>query len=149
MIPRFLDAFDIDFFLLAMRYTLLEQEVLDDAIFRAAPSAASASSSAAATIRDPRHRRRSGRAVQLPPAAPEILAKVAKIEAVCKRHGVPLAAAALQFPLGHPIVASIIPGAITRPGRAQPRRVPASIPADLWADLKHEKLLRADAPTPA
>jgi len=57
---------------------------------------------------------------------------------------------ALNFPLGHPIVASIIPGAISR---AQVERNVAAfrcpIPADLWAELKHEKLIRADAPTPA
>jgi D-threo-aldose 1-dehydrogenase len=46
------------------------------------------------------------------PAGSEILERVAKMEAVCKRHGVPIAAAALQFRLGHPTVASIIPGAI-------------------------------------
>jgi D-threo-aldose 1-dehydrogenase len=84
------------------------------------------------------------------PAGPEILERVKRIEAVCKRHRVPLAAAALQFPLGHPSVASIIPGAISR---AQVERNLAafrhSIPADLWAELKHEKLIRADAPTPA
>jgi D-threo-aldose 1-dehydrogenase len=84
------------------------------------------------------------------PAGPEILERVRKIEAVCARHGVPLASAALQFPLGHPIVASIIPGAISR---AQIERNVAAfrhpVSPDLWAELKHEKLIRADAPTPA
>jgi D-threo-aldose 1-dehydrogenase len=83
------------------------------------------------------------------PAGHEILERVKKIEAVCARHRVPLPAAALQFPLGHPIVASIIPGAISR---TQVERNVAAfrhpIPADLWAELKHEKLIRADAPTP-
>ena len=59
-------------------------------------------------------------------------------------------AAALQFPLGHPIVASIIPGAISR---TQAEKNVAAfrhpIPTKLWAELKHEKLIRADAPTPA
>ena len=49
-IPRFLDLFDIDFFLLAMRYTLLEQDVLDSRVSALRASAASGSSSAAATI---------------------------------------------------------------------------------------------------
>ena len=84
------------------------------------------------------------------PAGPAILERVRKIEAVCARHKVPLPAAALQFPLGHPIVASIIPGAIAR---AQVEKNVAAfrhpIPADFWAELKHEKLIRADAPTPA
>ena len=83
------------------------------------------------------------------PAGPAILERVRKIEAVCARHKVPLPAAALQFPLGHPIVASIIPGAVARKQVEQTLsafRHP--IPPDLWAELKHEKLIRADAPTP-
>jgi D-threo-aldose 1-dehydrogenase len=71
------------------------------------------------------------------------------MEAVCNRHKTPLAAAALQFPLGHPIVAAVIPGAISR---AQVTQNLAAfnhpIPADIWAELKQENLLRADAPVP-
>src|ERR1700692_5133407 len=84
------------------------------------------------------------------PAGPEILERVRKIEAVCARHRVSLPAAALQFPLGHPIVASIIPGAISR---AQVERNVAAfrhpIPGHLWCELKREKLIRPDAPPPA
>ena len=75
--------------------------------------------------------------------------KTRRIAAVCDRHGVPLAAAALQFPLGHPAVASVIPGA-SSPAQ-QARNVEAfrtPIPAELWAELKHEGLLREDAPVP-
>ena len=83
------------------------------------------------------------------PAGAAILERVREIERVCARHRVPLPAAALQFPLGHPIVASIIPGAISS---AQVEQNLAAfrhpIPASLWAELKHEKLIRADAPTP-
>jgi D-threo-aldose 1-dehydrogenase len=83
------------------------------------------------------------------PAKPDILERVRRMEAVCQRHGTPLAAAALQFPLGHPIVASVIPGAISRAQVAQNLAAfNHPIPADLWAELKHEKLLRADAPVP-
>jgi D-threo-aldose 1-dehydrogenase len=74
---------------------------------------------------------------------------VRKIEAVCDRHGVPLAAAALQFPLAHPLVASVIPGLDS------PERVGRTlalyrhkIPAALWQELRQEKLLRPDAVTP-
>ncbi len=149
-IPRFLDAFDIDFFLLAMRYTLLETDVLDAVFPRCAERGAGIvigggyNSGILATGAVP------GAMYNYAPAGPEILARVAKIEAVCRRHDVPLAAAALQFPLGHPIVASIIPGAINV-GQVE-RNLAAfrhPIPADLWAELKHENLLRADAPTPA
>ena len=149
-IPRFLDLFDIDFFLLAMRYTLLEQEVLDSEFPRCAERGVGIiigggyNSGILATGAAP------GAMYNYSPAGPEILERVAKIERVCARHKVPLPAAALQFPLGHPIVASIIPGAITR---AQVEKNVAAfrhpIPPDLWAELKHEKLIRADAPVPA
>ena len=77
---------------------------------------------------------------------PRSRTRVAAIQAVCERHGVPLAAAALQFPLGHPAVASVIPGA-SSPAQ-QVRNLETfrhPIPADLWAELKAEGLLRADA----
>ena len=81
--------------------------------------------------------------------APAILDRVRRIQAVCERHGVSLAAAALQFPLGHPAVASVIPGASSV--AQQQRNVVAflePIPADFWTELQHERLLRADAPVP-
>jgi len=149
MIPRFLDLFDIDFFLLAMRYTLLEQDVLDSEFPRCAERGVGViigggyNSGILATGAVP------GAMYNYEPAGPAILERVRKIEQVCARHRVPLPAAALQFPLGHPIVASIIPGAISR---AQVEQNLAAfrhpIPADLWAELKHEKLIRAAAPIP-
>jgi D-threo-aldose 1-dehydrogenase len=149
-IPRFLDLFDIDFFLLAMRYTLLEQEVLESEFPRCAERGVGIiigggyNSGILATGAVP------GAMYNYEPAGPAILERVSRIERVCARHAVPLAAAALQFPLGHPIVASIIPGAITR---VQVERNLAAfrhpIPRELWAELKHEKLIRADAPVPA
>ena len=149
-IPRFLDLFDIDFFLLAMRYTLLEQEVLESIFPRCAERGVGIvvgggyNSGILATGAVP------GAMYNYAPAGAQILERVKKIERVCERHSVPLPAAALQFPLGHSIVASIIPGAISR---AQVEQNLAAfrhpIPADFWAELKHDKLIRADAPTPA
>jgi D-threo-aldose 1-dehydrogenase len=81
-------------------------------------------------------------------ATPEVRAHVAAIEAVCRAHDVPMAAAALQFPLHHPVVASVIPGALS-PEHVQ-RNVAAlqrDIPSALWADLKREGLLHPEAPT--
>ena len=75
--------------------------------------------------------------------------RVRRIEAVCARHGVRLASAALQFPLGHPNVATLIPGARSPEEIEQNRAIfEVDIPAAFWAELKAEKLLRADAPTP-
>ena len=149
MIPRFLDLFDMDFFVLALRYTLGEHELLD----REMPLcekhgagiilAAVFSSGIYATGPIP------GAKYNYLEPPPEQLERARRIEAVAKRHGVPLPAVALQFPLHHPIVASVIPGAF------KPEQVKANIgymrneiPDALWAELKSEKLIRADAPTP-
>ena len=77
-----------------------------------------------------------------------MLDRVARIEAVCKRHGVRLIEAALRFPLQHPCVMSVIPGG-QQPAEVESNRalLDVKIPAALWADLKKEGLLRADAPT--
>ena len=82
-------------------------------------------------------------------SASQVRMRAERIEAICRRHGVPLAAAALQFPLAHPLVAAIIPGAHTvevlKNNLALMRHV---IPSDLWTELKAEGLLRRDAPSP-
>lgn len=150
LIPRFLDALDLDAFLVAMPYTLLKQEILDEefpaavergvgfvigAVFQSGILATGAIKGAVSDYA---------------PATPDVLERVRRIEAVCARHGVPLPAAALQFPLGHPAVAAVIPGAF-HPDQVR-RNVAAfqhAIPADFWAELKAEGLLRADAPVPA
>ncbi|WP_158815624.1 aldo/keto reductase [Methylocapsa sp. S129] len=148
-IPRYLDLFDIDFFLIAMRYTLLEQDVLDSEFALCAERGVGIviggpyNSGILATGATP------SAMYNYSPAKPEIMVRVARIEALCKRHNTPLAAAALQFPLGHPIVAAVIPGAISRAQIAQNLAAfNHPIPADLWSELKHEGLLRADAPVP-
>lgn len=149
MMPRFLDLMDIDFFLVAMPYTLLDTDVLDNEFPRCAASGvgivigATFASGILATGAVP------GARYRYADASPEILAKVKRIEAVCARHNVPLPAAALQFPLGHPAVASVIPGALL-PEHVT-RNVAAfrhTIPAAFWAELKHGGLLRIDAPVP-
>src|SRR5207253_2733269 len=143
MIPRFLDLIDVDFFLVALPYTLLDQQVLDSEFPRCAEKGVgfvigavfASGILATGAVQGAR---------SYAPATPEMLAKVARIEAVCARHGVPIAAAALQFPLGHPSVASVIPGG---PSPEHVRQNVAAfrhtIPSALWAELKHEGLLRA------
>jgi D-threo-aldose 1-dehydrogenase len=83
------------------------------------------------------------------PAAVALLETVRRIERVCAAHGVPLAAAALQFPLAHPQVTSVIPGAAS----AQQMQAAVDyyhlvIPDVLWTDLKTEGLIAPDAPVP-
>ena len=79
-------------------------------------------------------------------AAPApLIEKAQKIEAVCQRHGVELGAAAMQFPLFHPALCSVIPGALSSAEVKQNiARLSVKIPADLWSELKREKLLDAE-----
>jgi len=83
-------------------------------------------------------------------AAPApLVEKAQKIEAVCKRHGVELGAAAMQFPLFHPALCAVIPGALSiAEVKQNVGRMSVKIPADLWSELKREKLLDPAAPTP-
>ena len=150
MMPRFLDLFDMDFFLLALRYTLMEHDALEaelpycqrrdvgiiiGGVFSSGITATGAVPGAKYNYAD---------------ATPEVLDKVRRIQAVCGRHGVPLQAAALQFPFGHPSVTSVIPGAF-RPDQvtANLGHFRHAIPEAFWQELQHERLIRAEAPLPA
>jgi D-threo-aldose 1-dehydrogenase len=83
------------------------------------------------------------------PATEDVLAGVAAIEKVCSRHQVPLKAAALQFPLHHPCVASVIPGTRSPAELAENlRMLQTPIPSDLWRELKSLGLMDEEAPTP-
>ncbi len=138
---------DFDLFLLAGRYTLLEQEALQSflplceergiGIVLGGPY----NSGILATGPKP------GAFYNYEPAPKAILDRVASIEAVCKRHKVKLAEAALRFPLLHPSVVSVIPGAASpREVAMNVKTMSAKIPKALWKDLKSEGLLRKDAP---
>ena len=82
-------------------------------------------------------------------APPDVIARVAAIEAVCDTHRVPLAAAALQFPLAHPLVASVIPGLDSAEHVEQALALYRHpIPAALWRDLKDKGLMHPGAPVP-
>ena len=83
------------------------------------------------------------------PASPEILARVARLQALGDRHGVPIKAAGLQFALAHPAVAAVIPGA------SQPERLAedqaaleTAIPSAFWQELREQGLVADDAPLP-
>src|SRR5918995_1053486 len=140
---------DFDCFLLAGRYTLLEQAPLDDflplcerrGIALIIGGAYNTGILATGAVE--------GAYFQYAPAPPEIMQRVRRIEAVCARHGVRLPSAALRFPLGHPAVATVIPGTRAPAEVEQNLAIFApDVPADFWAELKHEGLLREDAPTP-
>ena len=141
---------DFDIFLLAGRYTLLDQEALDSflplclargvGIVIGGPYNSGVLATGA----------RPGAFYNYNPAPDWVLTKVAKIEAVCAAHKVRLVDAAFQFPLLHPAVVSIIPGGQgVAEVDANVRAASAVIPAALWADLKAQGLMRQDAPTGA
>ncbi len=79
----------------------------------------------------------------------DIRNKARLIEKICKKYDVPMGAAALQFVLAHPVVVSVIPGSQTLPElETNIRYVEAGIPAELWLDLRSEGVIGANAPIP-
>ena len=137
---------DWDAFLLAGRYTLLEQGPLDDLM----PMCMDRGTSL--VIGGPLNSGiLAGRDTwNYETAPPEIVERVRRIEAVCQAHNVPLTAAALQFPVAHPVVASVIPG--PRSAAEFNENLPLftlKIPPGLWSDLRNENLVHPNAPVPS
>jgi D-threo-aldose 1-dehydrogenase len=146
---RYLRAGDFDCVMLAGQYTLLCQDALPELLPHCARTgvavllAAPFNSGILATGAAP------GARYFYEPASPEILARTRRLEAVCGRHEVPLAAAALQFPLAHAAVASVVAGARSRAEvEANVQLVRRPIPSALWQELKEEGLLPVAAPVP-
>lgn len=140
-----LDIGDWDVFLLAGRYTLLEQAPLADLL------PACEARGTGIVIGGPFNSGiLVGGATWNYSAAPaEVVARVDALKAICADHNVPLPAAALQFPLGHPAVISVIPGLRDRRElRATLDWAAIDIPATFWAALRDVELLHPDAPLP-
>ncbi|MCC7321666.1 MAG: aldo/keto reductase [Rubellimicrobium sp.] len=142
-----LERGDFDLFLLAGRYTLLEQEALHGFMEPAAARGVGVviggpyNSGILATGA------REGAFYNYVPAPPAIMARVARIEAVCARHAVAMVDAAFQFPLRHRAVVSVIPGGSNAAEvAANLRAAQAVIPDDFWAEMKAEGLIAAEAP---
>ena len=148
MLAEFARRVDVDCFLLAGRYTLLEQEALPlldlcqrkgIALFLGGVY----NSGILATGAQP------GAYYNYQSASPEILQRVARMEALCQRYQAPLRAAAVQFPLAHPAVRALILGvrSVQEFGEAlATRQFP--IPPALWRDLRAEGLIDPSAPAP-
>ncbi len=138
---------DFDLFLLAGRYTLLEQEALNSflplcekrGIGIVLGGVYNSGILATGAVK--------GAMYNYEPAPKHIMNRVADVEAVCKKHRVKLAEAALQFPLSHPCVVSVIPGA-TSPQQVtfNVKTVSKKIPKGLWKDLKGLGLVDARSP---
>jgi D-threo-aldose 1-dehydrogenase len=146
---RLMDIGRFDAFLLAGRYTLLEQGGLDSFLPRCVAENVSiilgapfnSGILATGAIPDARY--------NYLPAPEPVLQRVAAIEQVCRNYGVSLPAAALQFPLFHPAVTTVIPGSKSREeAERNVALMTEAIPAEFWRDLRSAELIRADAPIP-
>ncbi|WP_230635685.1 aldo/keto reductase [Sphingomonas sp. Leaf4] len=142
---------EIDVVLLAGRYTLLEQDALETFLplceARDVKVVLGGPYNSGILAKGVRH----GGEVHYDyqPAPPEIIARVGAIEDLCVAHGVPLAAAALQLPLAHAQVVSVIPGMASPQQVTQAAAlIDIAIPPALWRDLKDHGLIRADTPVP-
>ncbi len=146
---RLLGEADFDGFLLAGRYTLLEQDPLDTflplclkrdvGIILGGPYNCGILATGAIE----------GARYDYATAPEKILNRVRALGEVCAAHNTPLIAAALQFPLGHPAVKSVIPGASNPDEVHQNVEIfETPIPPALWSDLKSQGLIRQDAPVP-
>jgi len=145
---RFAGTIDVDFFLVAMPYTLLDQTSLHGPMARCIERGVKVvvgAPFASGILTDPSD---PAARYNYRPAEPDIREKALAIDAVCRRHDVPIAAAALQFPLLHPAVVSVVPGANTA-GQvsANAHAARMTIPPVLWDELKGEGLIDPAAPT--
>ena len=147
---RLLGLGDFDGFLLAGRYTLLEQEALDTflplcekrdvGIILGGPYNSGILATGAVK----------GAKYNYEDAPEPVLQRVRDIERVCAAHDTPLIAAALQFVLGHPSVKTVVPGAVSAfEVEANVALLDVPIPDGLWSDLRSAGLIRPDAPLPS
>jgi D-threo-aldose 1-dehydrogenase len=148
-LDEMLAAIDVDFAIVAMPYTLLDQSVLHTSMANALKRNVSVIIGAPFASGILATGSGAGAKYAYGAASPEVQAKAKGLEAACAAHGVSLQAAALQFPLAHPAVVSIIPGAVKPSEIIQNvASLQTPIPAAFWSDLKASGLIDKDAPTP-
>ncbi|MEU9669200.1 aldo/keto reductase [Streptomyces bobili] len=145
---RFLRETDIDVVLLAGRYTLLDQDGLAEVLPEAAARGRSVIIGGvfnSGLLTDPRP----GATYDYAPAPRPVLDRALRLLTVAERHGVPLRAAALRFPSGHPAVASVLTGARTpEEVRDTVEQLQRPIPDTVWEELRAEELLAPGTPVP-
>lgn len=149
MIRRFLAMADLDVFLVASRYTLLEHEIYHDEIREAGQRGASIVVGGAFNSGILATGIVAGAKYEYRAAPATVTDRVRRLSAVAANHGVALAAAALQFPLAAPEVCSVIFGAVD-PSEVQANigHFSSPIPCGFWSDLRSEGLVHPDVPLP-
>lgn len=148
MLTRFVRETTMDVVLVAGRYTLLDQDALADllpACIERGVSVLVGGVMNSGVLVDPRP----GATFDYTPASTKVIDRARRIGEICARHDVPLRAAATQFPLAHPAVASLVAG-VRSPEHLEeyPKLLAHPIPAALWDDLRGEGLIAANAPVP-
>lgn len=145
---RFVRETDLDVVLLAGRYSLLDQRGLTELLPLAAERGVSVVIGGvfnSGLLADPKP----GATFDYAAAPPELVHRALQLNAACGRHGVPLRAAALRFPFGHPAVASVLVGARSAAEVGDAAKMLSNpVPAALWAELKDLGLLPPEVPTP-
>ncbi|MDQ6917881.1 MAG: aldo/keto reductase [Candidatus Dormibacteraeota bacterium] len=148
MLSRFAREADFDCFLLAGRYTLLDQSAFAELMPLAAERGIAVIAGGvfnSGVLADPKPSSR----FNYRQAPPELIEKAKRIAAVCARHGVPLKTAAVQFPIAHAAVPTVLIGSRSAAQvEENVRGFATPIPPQLWEELKAEGLLPRVVPTP-
>ena len=148
MLARFVRTDQFDAVMLAGRYSLLDQSGLDELLplchqLGVGVIVAGVFNSGVLVKMHP------GATYDYEPVSSFRLEQARAIEAICRRHDVPIAAAAIQLPFGHPAVRSVVVGARTPEQLEESTAMFSwSIPSELWRDLKSAGLLAERVPTP-
>jgi D-threo-aldose 1-dehydrogenase len=148
MLVRFAREGDFDCFLLAGRYTLLDQLGLDELLPLCLEKGIAVIAGGvynSGILANPQP----GATYDYVPAPPDVVERAQRLAAVCRRFAVPLKAAAIQFPLGHPAVASVVIGARSVAELDENLAMfNHPIPHQLWEEMRREGLLPPEAPAP-
>jgi D-threo-aldose 1-dehydrogenase len=149
MLARFVRDLDLDVVLVAGRYTLLDQRALEEllpACVARGVAVVVGGPFNSGLLADPRP----GASYDYAPAPAPLVARAVRIGEVCARHGVPLRAAALAFPFGHPAVRSVLVGVRSVAELEDALAMySTAVPDELWQELASAGLLPGDVPVPA
>jgi D-threo-aldose 1-dehydrogenase len=148
MLTRFAREANFDCFLLAGRYTLLDQVALKELLpvcLEKGVAIIAGGVYNSGILADPKP----GAHYNYQTAPLELVERAQRIGAVCASHGVPIKAAAIQFPLGHPAVTCVVVGCRSVAQLDESIAMfELTIPPSMWQELKHEGLLAPETPTP-